>query len=183
MTTQGPGFSSGQPKSKVDINCGQTQWKTFSFAPLDSHLSDYDPLCPKMFPLLIGWKGTRAQKSTAQREDGRECACNQRRQFPWCHCGTSGKQKPHCEPVSPSISLHLLLEPCECLTGRRVPRSPNNTSCHPENLLFHSALLVACVWSREQEASGWTVDAHSNTGAVTYTEGWPNLMRICISTR
>lgn len=47
--------------------------------------------------------------------------------------GSPGQQKLHCVPVSP---LHLLLTPCECATGRQVPRSPNNTSSHPENLPF-----------------------------------------------
>lgn len=131
-------------------------------------------LCPSRLPPLWLWSTVPKNVSTPNRMErhqsteehstagGRKGVCMQpTAAVPMVPLRDLGQTKA---PLWASLSLYLLLEPCECLTGRRVPRSPNNTSCHPENLLFHSALLVACGWSREQEASGWRVDAHSNTG-------------------
>lgn len=49
---------------------------------------------------------------------------------------------------SSTVCLDLLLTPCECVTWGQVPRSPNNTSSHPENLPFQPP--VPRVSSREE---------------------------------
>lgn len=111
--------------------CARTV-ENIPFLSLNSHLSNYDTLCPKMFPLLIREKGIRAEGCE---EDGEVGAANG---------GSEGWLGHKSFTVSP---LDLLLTPCECVTGRQVPRSPNNTSSHPENLPFQPP--VACVPSPE----------------------------------
>lgn len=106
----GTSFSSGQPKSKVSINCWQ--WKTFFVAPLNSHLSDYDPLWPKLFPLLIGWKGTRAEQSTPGERKG---VCMQpTAAVPMVPLQDLGQTKA---PLWASLSLYLHASPARATWG------------------------------------------------------------------
>lgn len=109
--------------------CARTVEKV-PFLSLNSHLSNYDTRCPKMFPLLIRGKGIRAESCE---EDGEEVQ--------WWQWRMAGAQKLHCvSPRSPANAMWV----CDWETGSQEPE---------QHLLspWKSALSapVACVPSPE----------------------------------
>ena len=62
--------------------------------------------------------------------------------------------------VCPRPSFHLWLQPCECARGRQLPRSPNNTSSHPENLPFQTPVACVCL-CEDQLPSNQSVGPYS----------------------
>lgn len=163
MTTQEKACLLSSLRNMMSINCGKYPLSRFS------HLSSLKMWCPKIFPLLIRGKSTAAE-STERRTERRAqplvavpmVAARARR---------GNKSSTVCR--SPH---NILLTLCDCVTGRQVPRSPNNTSSHPENLPFQP--LLACVSSREDRPQSTNWKPPQTLGPSSMQQGQPNCCRL-----
>ncbi len=141
-------------------------WEITWTSTVGKYSGKYFPSPPHLPPLQLWYMVPKnvstpnrreRHRSGKQRGGGWKGGCNQWWQFPWRQWGIARATKA---PLCACLSLDLLLTPCEYVTWGQVPRSPNNTSSHPENLPFQP--LVPRISSREErrQSTGWKPHKH-----------------------